>query len=1027
MGTDHGDEGSSGDATTHQVEPGEVVKEEAGRAKVFLELFAGYAGLTEAIKATGSDWVTVRDPHDELYGSDLGNEEEFLEMIDEAPQDTPDWKHLAPPCRTFTKARRDDKHGRCRQLRSEGKPEGFGDKETEEANVLGNRTVAICEKQIELGKFFSVENPEGSYLWDLPAFKRLAKRPGVTMVILDQCAYGGPYRKPTGLLSNAPWLLKGKRCEDAPAHTHTPLVGRVWSYKTDQEVWLTSEAAEYPAGLCEAWAEQWVTWLKESKIAPKERQEGMVRKGKFQNKLVREELLDHQSVQEPSKKQVREEENHTCLGGMRNPRRAVEKSHKWQTWGRSAREALDEALSLSPGFLKVVGRLGADMAPPEAEAATKVLKEGGRLAAKLIIKKMNLPVETLDEVGPTGWRWRLMQEIGRASQDPDIDVPEWFRGETPLGINKTIPSRGVFPNTELTKAQIEAAKHLAERGDELHITRNYSSFEDNEKDSKEGLARLESEGHLEVIGPWSQVVKRWPDAIGTKLATLVKAREDGTKKVRFIVDMRRSGVNSLAEAGERIVLPRGSDLVRDLLDLVRSEVEIFTADFQDAFLNLSICEEERGHVVVLKEEGVYAAYKGVPFGLATAPLLWGRAAAFIGRTTQAMQLPHFHRLQIYVDDPAICVAGPKQTRTWLIARTLLLWAAMGARVTLHKVARGTTVKWIGATYSLIKGGVEVAVDKERMQKLTAVVQAGLDSKGLIKGARSLTGELSWVAGIVPTIRPFVNTLWAAIYSMVHQQQAIVEGRSKARPRPDGSVMASMVRLPLMWLAKFLQGEHGGLKRVRLVQDRLAQVKWILRTDASTSGCGGMLLQKEGKATRWFAVSFSSGILKPLDIPPGEPGRMTAYELLAVLVGLRIWAQHLKGCRVQVQAQLDSESALRVIAKMASPEPVVNRLAAEVALLSEQYALDAIEGEHWRNVLNIEADALSRLDEGYKVPSRLQQVPRDEPPPIEDIFQVTCSSAFAMVGGSAVGLNVRFRECGGGNEGPEGWGGGGFPY
>lgn len=128
--------------------------------------------------------------------------------------------------------------------------------------------------------------------------------------------------------------------------------------------------------------------------------------------------------------------------------------------------------------------------------------------------------------------------------------------------------------------------------------------------------------------------------------------------------------------------------------------------------------------------------------------------------------------------------------------------------------------------------------------------------------------------------------------------------------------------------------------------------------------------------------------------------MTAYELLAVLIGLRTWAPYLKGCRVQVQAQLDSESALRVIAKMASPEPVVNRLAAEVALLCEQYVLDAIEGEHWRNILNIEADALSRLDEGYQVPQRLQQVPRDEPPPVSDLFQVICSSAWAIRGDSS---------------------------
>ena len=1004
MEPEAGEDTSSDRTADHQVEPKEAAtKDGPRRMRVFQELFAGAAGLTEAIRNKCKDWVTARDPHDELYGSDLGKEEEFLEMVDEPPEDTPDWKHLAPPCRTFTKARRDDEHGRCKQLRSEGKPEGFGDPQAEEANVLADRTVAICEKQDDLGKFFSVENPEGSYLWELASFRRLAKRKGVELVTLHQCAYGGPYRKPTNLLTNAPWLKVGRKCEEAIPHSHTPLVGRVWSYKLNQEVWLTSEAAEYPTGLCEAWAEQWLAWIKEQGNPVMTEPLGMTKKGKFQNKLVREELTDRQGGQGGSKKQVREEANHNCMGGMRNPRKAIERMHKWQAWGQVARGALDEALSMSPGFLKLVGRLGAEMLPAEATAAAKVLKEGGRLAAKLIIKQMGLPSSVLDEVGPSGWRWQLMQEMGKASMDPDVDVPQWFKGATPLGINKTIPSRGVFPETEVTKAQLEAAKHLADRGDELHITCNYSSFEDNKEDSKEELARLEKEGHLEVIGPWAKVIERWPDAIGTKLATLVKAREDGTRKIRFIVDMRRSGVNALAEAGERIVLPRGSDFVKDLLDLVSThndQVEIFTADFQDAFLNLSISEEERGHATILKEEGIYAAYRGVPFGLATAPLLWGRAAAFIGRATQAMQLPHQHRLQIYVDDPAICVVGTIRTRTWLIARTLLLWAAMGARVALHKVSRGTTVKWIGATYSLVEGGVEVAIDKDRIQKLSTAVQAGLACKGLISGARSLAGELSWVAGIVPTVRPFVNMLWAAIYSMAHQHQAAERGKSKARIRPDGSVLASMVKLPLTWMAKFLQGEHGGLKRTRLVQDRTAEIKWILRTDASTTGCGGMLLHPGGKASRWFAVSFSSGVLKPLGIPPGEPGRMTAYELLAVLIGLRTWAPYLKGCRVQVQAQLDSESALRVIAKMASPEPVVNRLAAEVALLCEQYVLDAIEGEHWRNILNIEADALSRLDEGYQVPQRLQQVPRDEPPPVSDLFQVICSSAWAIRGDSS---------------------------
>ena len=285
-----------------------------------------------------------------------------------------------------------------------------------------------------MGKYLSVENPEGSFIWELKAFKRLAKRPGVELVILHQCAYGGPYRKPTAVLTNAPWLKMGRKCEEAPSHTHTPLVGRVWSYKLE-EVWLTSEAAEYPAGLCEAWAEQWLGWLKNQQSQGTQIEPHASKKPRFQNKIVREELYDL-GGQQPSKKQVRENENQNCIGGMRNPRHAIERMHKWQAWGQVAREALDEALSLSPGFLKVVGRLGADMAPAEAAAAAKVLKEGGRLAAKLLIKKMSLPSELLEDVGPTGWRWQLMQEIGKAGMGPDEDVPMWFKAPPRLTLTK---------------------------------------------------------------------------------------------------------------------------------------------------------------------------------------------------------------------------------------------------------------------------------------------------------------------------------------------------------------------------------------------------------------------------------------------------------------------------------------------------------------------------------------------------------------------------------------------------------------
>eukprot|EP00435_Cladocopium_sp_Y103_P026909 s1056_g6.t1 len=152
--------------------------------------------------------------------------------------------------------------------------------------------------------------------------------------------------------------------------------------------------------------------------------------------------------------------------------------------------------------------------------------------------------------------------------------------------------------------------------------------------------------------------------------------------VRFIADMRRSGVNGMTFAEERIVLPRGTDFTKDILDLPeldQAEVELYTADFTDAFLNLPI-DPERQFAVVLVGTDQFAAYRGVPFGLATAPLEWGRMSAWLGRATQALHPPWQHRLQIYVDDPAGVVAGSRAERDRIISKPLALWSALGARM-----------------------------------------------------------------------------------------------------------------------------------------------------------------------------------------------------------------------------------------------------------------------------------------------------------------------------------------------------------
>ena len=69
-----------------------------------------------------------------------------------------------------------------------------------------------------------------SRVWDISAVKALCELPNVFMAEGDQCWVGGEYQKPTGWLSNAPFVKVLKRtCPGAPFHEpHDSLVGFAW-------------------------------------------------------------------------------------------------------------------------------------------------------------------------------------------------------------------------------------------------------------------------------------------------------------------------------------------------------------------------------------------------------------------------------------------------------------------------------------------------------------------------------------------------------------------------------------------------------------------------------------------------------------------------------------------------------------------------------------------------------------------------------------------------------------------------------
>ena len=101
----------------------------------------------------------------------------------------------------------------------------------------------------------------------------------------------------------------------------------------------------------------------------------------------------------------------------------------------------------------------------------------------------------------------------------------------------------------------------------------------------------------------------------------------------------------------------------DLLDEGEHVLHIFIADFEDAFHPLGFKEDEFKYLFAKHPEGGFVNYRTVLCGGAACPLVWGRGAAFLGRSGQALFTESELRLQIYVDDPAALISGsPEHAR-----------------------------------------------------------------------------------------------------------------------------------------------------------------------------------------------------------------------------------------------------------------------------------------------------------------------------------------------------------------------------
>ena len=88
---------------------------------------------------------------------------------------------------------------------------------------------------------------------------------------------------------------------------------------------------------------------------------------------------------------------------------------------------------------------------------------------------------------------------------------------------------------------------------------NYESVESNKAEIE--LRRYEEKGYMRRL-PRQELLEKFPNGTISRLALILKVKENLEVKRRVVIDLRRSRGNAKARLPEKLVLPRPDDAVR---------------------------------------------------------------------------------------------------------------------------------------------------------------------------------------------------------------------------------------------------------------------------------------------------------------------------------------------------------------------------------------------------------------------------------------------------------------------------------
>ena len=213
----------------------------------------------------------------------------------------------------------------------------------------------------------------------------------------------------------------------------------------------------------------------------------------------------------------------------------------------------------------------------------------------------------------------------------------------------------------------------------------------------------------------------------------------------------------------------------------------------------------------------------------------------------------------------------------------LTWRALGFDLAFVKGQSGPKVSWIGHQIrAAVKDHkVHVNIKDEFLADLATDTGKVLKRNTITyKGLKSYTGRVGHVANLMWVWRPFVDPLWAAIYT---------EGKPNNGSRaPKGQIWVAQVKQSVKWVRTFLESSGNFVSRTWSLYAHFGSAaQLIIVFDASPWGLGAVLYQ-DGVPVAWIANALDEHDCRSFGVSIWDSDGQQIWECLAVLAALRAW-------------------------------------------------------------------------------------------------------------------------------------------